>query len=209
MPRRPRRDVAARTNVHRVATRSSAVEVASAAQLDGPHGQRRPLGPVPDLRRAPMVDNRAHKAIGELNRVQPDYVCAICRHGRWIDGRQRSGIGGADRTSGTVGQSDSRGAGRRAGERRRPGRDLCSVEARRVTMPEWGDGRVTVLWPTLRRRRGQACAEHVPRHDQGRQAMPGWRCSGNPLLPATRTTTLTKLWSQRRGRRQPNLRPSG
>ena len=167
------------------------------------------LGQCPTCGGHQWWDNRAHKAMGELNRVQPDYVCAICRHGRWIDGRQRSGLGGADRTSGTVGQSDSRGAGRRAGERRRPGRDLCSVEARRVTMPEWGDGRVTVLWPTLRRRRGQARAEHVPRHDQGRQAMPGWRCSGNPLLPATRTTTLTKLWSQRRGRRQPNLRPSG
>ena len=36
-------------------------------------------------------DNRARKAMGEMSRSQPDYVCTDCRHGRWIDGRQRSG----------------------------------------------------------------------------------------------------------------------
>jgi hypothetical protein len=101
-------------------------------------------------------------------------------------------LGAADRTADSVGQSDRRGAGRRAGEQRLSGWNLRSVEARRVTMPKRRDGRVTVLWPSHRRRRDRACGEPLPWHDQGRQAVPGRRGSGNPLLPATRTPTLTE-----------------
>ena len=49
------------------------------------------LGQCPTCGGHQWWDNRARKAIGELSRAQPDYVCTDCRHGRWIDGRQRSG----------------------------------------------------------------------------------------------------------------------
>ena len=49
------------------------------------------LGQCPTCGGHQWWDNRARKAIGELSRSQPDYVCTDCRHGRWIDGRQRSG----------------------------------------------------------------------------------------------------------------------
>jgi hypothetical protein len=36
-------------------------------------------------------DNRARKVTGEMDRAEPDYACANCRHGRWNDGRHRPG----------------------------------------------------------------------------------------------------------------------
>ena len=52
------------------------------------------LGQCPTCGGHQWWDNRARKAMGELSRAQPDYVCTNCRHGRWIDGRQRSGWAG-------------------------------------------------------------------------------------------------------------------
>ena len=49
------------------------------------------LGQCPTCGGHQWWDNRARKATGEMSRSQPDYVCTDCRHGRWIDGRQRSG----------------------------------------------------------------------------------------------------------------------
>ena len=53
------------------------------------HGEH--LGQCPTCGGHQWWDNRARKSMGELSRAQPDYVCTDCRHGRWIDGRQRSG----------------------------------------------------------------------------------------------------------------------
>ena len=54
------------------------------------------LGQCPTCGGHQWWDNRARKAMGEMSRAQPDYVCVDCRHGRWVDGRQRSGRTGPE-----------------------------------------------------------------------------------------------------------------
>ena len=136
-------------------------------------------------------DNRARKATGEMSRSQPDYVCADCRHGRWVDGRQRSGRAGP--------------AGRRTPSTRvtvvAPVVDpitglvrgrICAALKRDGSPCRNGamDGS-PFCGPHSDRRRSRAGAEPVPRHDQGRQTVPGWRCAGIRVLPAARASTLT------------------
>jgi hypothetical protein len=56
------------------------------------------LGQCPTCGGHRWWDNRSRKATGEMKLAQPDYVCADCRHGRWIDGRQETGRRTARRT---------------------------------------------------------------------------------------------------------------
>jgi hypothetical protein len=49
------------------------------------------LGHCPTCGADRWWDNRARKATGEMDRAEPDYACANCRHGRWNDGRQQPG----------------------------------------------------------------------------------------------------------------------
>ena len=158
------------------------------------------LGQCPTCGGHQWWDNRSRKAIGELSRSQPDYVCTDCRHGRWIDGRQRSGWAAPTghrapsvRVTVVAPVVEPANAVARGGS-------CASDEARRVTMPEWRNGRIAVLWTPFTQRRRRARAQSVPRHDQGWPAVPGWRCSWNPLLPATRTPTLTETVGSTRGR---------
>jgi hypothetical protein len=49
------------------------------------------LGQCPTCGGHRWWDNCSRKAMGEMDRSAPDYACAACRHGRWLDGRQRAG----------------------------------------------------------------------------------------------------------------------
>jgi len=153
------------------------------------------LGRCPTCGGHQWWDNRGRKAIGELSRAQPDYVCTDCRQGRSIDGRQRSGW--------------ARPTG-------------CRTASVRVTVVapvvEPGNGAVRGVICAALKRDGSPCrngamagspycgphsnggaVERVPnRRPRHWQAVPGWRCPGNPLLPATGTPTLTERSDQRR-----------
>ena len=161
------------------------------------------LGQCPTCGGHQWWDNRARKAIGELSRSQPDYVCTVCRHGRWIDGRQRSGWAAP---TGRRAPSVRVTAVAPVVDRRTPSPGAAPVQRRSATghhagMARCGSSFCGPRYTAAHRARD----EPVPRHDQGWPAVPGWRCSWNPLLPATRTPTLTETVgsSPGRGRRRP------
>ncbi len=97
MPRRPgerwqHEPVSAASQPDRVPSKSLPPLSSMDRMANGEH-----LGQCPTCGGHQWWDNRARKAMGELSRAQPDYVCTNCRHGRWIDGRQQSGRAGATR----------------------------------------------------------------------------------------------------------------
>ena len=74
------------------------------------------------------------------------------------------------------------------------GERLRGPQAGRDAVPQRRHGRFPVLWTPLRRdkRASRASAQPMPRHHQGRQAVPGWSDARVRVLPATPSTTVTK-----------------
>ena len=56
------------------------------------------LGRCPTCDGGEWWDNRSRKAAGQMKPQAPDYVCAVCRHARWIDGSSEPGRLPAGRT---------------------------------------------------------------------------------------------------------------
>ena len=131
MPRRPgekwqHEPTSAASHPDRVPSKSLPPLSSMDRMANGEH-----LGQCPTCGGHQWWDNRARKPMGELSRSSPT-TCV--RSAGTVDGLMgANGPAGRRRPDiDTIGQSDCRGAGRRAGAWRPSGRDLCSVEARRL-----------------------------------------------------------------------------
>ena len=166
------------------------------------------LGQCPTCGGHRWWDNRSRKSMGEMSRSQPDFVCTDCRHGRWNDGRQQAGrptTRRAPSTTVTVVPTVDRPSG--ASQRVMT---CAAVKPRWNAVPKRCDGRLTVLWTPFgrHRRRGQAGVQSVPRHDQGRAAVPRWCRARTRLLPAAPSSPVMPWDAHQRTARDPPERAS-
>jgi hypothetical protein len=183
--------VAARTDISRVTARRCALQDAAATELDGPHGEWRAPRPVPDLRRAPMVGQSSPQ-----DHWRDEPLAARLRVYR-LQARPLAGRTPAGRTPDDTPQACSNGDGGADGSSalgwRPAGDDVRSAQARRNAVPERRHGRFSVLWSPFHRPWWcQTVVHSVLRHDQGRQAVSGWRGARVPVLPATPASPIAR-----------------
>ncbi len=161
-------NVAARTDIDGVAARHRAVEVTAAAELARPHGHRRAPWSVPDLWRTWLVG----QPFAQGDRRDRPRRTGLRVHGvpTWPVER-RATPGRAGHHASHAAGENRRAADGQSGFARRPTwDDVRSAQARRDAVPQWRDGRVTILRPARGRRwrHTDNAGQSVSWHDQGR-----------------------------------------